>query len=127
MNIILNALILIGLSHQFGANAENNRMPEKQTLTQAGQMISLRLVVGEPVRIFVVGKEEAKIDLDSLKLTVRRLSPYPAQVLSLSQKGDVFTITEPVNLETENLLEVTTKVKNKTEKFKFKVYQAPLR
>jgi hypothetical protein len=90
-------------------------------LRQDGQLVSIRIAVGEPIRIYVVGREEAKLDLKNLKLEVRRISPYPGTVLNLTREKDHYVITDKVDLDRENEIELTTKVKDKTESLKFKI------
>jgi hypothetical protein len=86
-----------------------------------GQLVSVRLVVGEPIRIFVVGREEAKLNLSDMTLTVKRLSPYPGKILKIDQNNNYISISDPVDLKKFTDIEVTTKVKNKSETFRFKV------
>lgn len=63
---------------------------DTDTWRAEGEMLSLRVSKGNPWRIFVVGREEAKIDPASLKLTVRRLKPYPGRVIAVDRKGEHF-------------------------------------
>jgi hypothetical protein len=99
-------------------NLDHRGQPE---FRQEGQLVSVRIVKGEPVRIFVVGREEAKLDMSSLKLTVRRIHPYPGKVLSINRKNDYFVISEPIDFQKTTDLEVTTKVKDKSETLQFKL------
>lgn len=94
---------------------------ESDSIRQQGQLVSIQLILGEPVRIFVVGREEAKIDLNDLSLTVRRLKPYPGKILSVDRYDNYFAISEPVDLKKLTVLEVTTRVKNKSEALQFKI------
>jgi hypothetical protein len=94
-----------------------------RNLKQEGQMLSIRIVPGEPLKIFVLGREEAKADLTNLKLTIRRMKPYPAKTLSLSKSGDYFIVNEK-NLKGPLELEVNATVKEeKAEKFYFNLDQ----
>ncbi len=90
-------------------------------LKQEGQLVSIRIVKGEPLRIFVIGKEEAKLDLSSLELTVRRLKPYPGRTLTTSLQDGYFIISEPSDLKETTDIAVTTKIKNKSETLRFKI------
>lgn len=94
---------------------------DPQVFGQEGRLVSIRVVVGEPTRIFVLGKEEAKLDLDNLELRVRRLQPYPAKVLQTSRSGDFFVLDEPLDLNKPTALEVTTKLKAKKETVRIKI------
>jgi hypothetical protein len=90
-------------------------------LKQEGQLVTVRVVIGEPLRIFVVGREEAKFDFSELKLIVKRMNPYPSKVLSLTKTGDYFTAPEAMNIHGSTDLEIKTTVKNKEETFRFKL------
>ena len=85
------------------------------TLKQQGKLFTIQVVRGEPIRFFVVGREEAKLDLASMALTARRLEPYPGQVMSLDRRNDYFVPTDPKALENATVLEVTAKTKTKSE------------
>lgn len=91
------------------------------TVRQEGRLLSLRLVLGEPVKLFVIGKEEAKLDLSTLKLTVRRLKPYPGKILSLNKYGDYYEIEKPMLMGAKSEIEVVTNLKGKKETFHFRV------
>lgn len=95
--------------------------PNSTVMKRQGQLVSIELVLGEPLRIFVVGREEAKVDLSDLTITVRRLKPYPGKVLSIDKFNNYYTISEPVDLKKPTDLEVTTKVKGKSETLHFKI------
>lgn len=114
------ALICVFIS-QFVFAQGNFEDLSRPDIKKEGQLVSVRIVIGEPVRIFVVGKEEAKLDWSDLKLTVRRLKPYPGKILSTNQKNGYFVISEPIDLQKGTDLEVTTKIKDKTETLHFKI------
>jgi hypothetical protein len=87
-----------------------------------GQLFTIRLVPGEPISFMVAGREEGKFDLSNFKLTVRRLTPYPAQELQVTKNGDVYSVLDPSDKTSPQELEVNATVKgSKTEKFKFKI------
>lgn len=100
--------------------------PNVNVMRRQGQLVSVELVIGEPLKIFVVGREEAKIDLSDLILTVRRLKPYPGKVLRLDKTNNYFTVSEPLDAKKPLDLEVTTKVKGKSETLHFNI-GTPLR
>jgi hypothetical protein len=95
--------------------------PDLKMLKQEGQLVSIQIVIGEPLRIFVVGREEAKFDFSELKLTVKRINPYPGKMLSLTKNGDYYAISESLNFKYPTDLEIKTVVKNKEETFHFKI------
>jgi hypothetical protein len=94
---------------------------DPNVMRASGNIVSLRLVLGEPIKLFVVGREEAKLDLSQLSLTVRRLSPYPGTNLKLNRLGDYFVLADSPELNQTTNIEVTAQVKNKIEKFQFKI------
>lgn len=76
----------------FLANADDQRDTQFKNSRQDGQIFSIRIVRGQPLRIFVLGREEAKVNLSDLKLTVKRLKPYPSQTLTLAKDGESFIV-----------------------------------
>ncbi len=97
--------------------------PDTRSLRQDGQLFSIQLVLGEPMRFFVVGKEEAKLDLSEVKMTVRRLKPYPGKVITLDYENGYFVSTKPDAIKGATAIEVTTQAKTKTDKVQFKLEQ----
>lgn len=93
-----------------------------ETMQKQGRLMTVSLTVGNPIRIFVTGREEAKLDLSKMKLTVRRLHPYPQQELKVNRDGSFYTV---INREAETHpfreLEVTTSIYKTSETFKFKI------
>ncbi len=125
---ILSVLILIVFQFvTFNTSAQNrpgySTEPGLREFTQNGELVSIRIVIGEPLRIFVVGKEEAKLNLSDLQLTVRRLKPYPGQTLTTNLKDDHFIVSEPGEFKETTDLAITTKIKNKSETLNFKINQ----
>lgn len=99
-------------------------IPNQETLDQIkqeGQFFSIHITKGDPVRIFIIGKEEAKLDLEKLTITVRRLKPYPEKILTVDRHNNFFQINDRKEFNKTTDLEVTTKVENKDEIFKFKI------
>ncbi|MBX3017075.1 MAG: hypothetical protein KF767_04230 [Bdellovibrionaceae bacterium] len=83
-------LFLLCGSLNSGASELERTWKETATWRADGEMLSVRLSRGKPWRIFVVGREEAKIDPATLKLTVRRLKPYPGEMIVVDRKGTHF-------------------------------------
>ena len=79
-HLLILALLMPQMAYAQSYTSDLN-LPELSTLKQEGQLLSIRIRLGEPLRIFVVGREEAKLDLSDLKLTVKRLEPYPVHTL----------------------------------------------
>lgn len=114
-----------------------NKMPDPtlsdvQILTQQGSLASVKVVVGEPIKIFVFGREEAQLDFSNLKINgdfdssglsiqVKKIRPSSKSILTLVKHDDHLTVTDPEQKNKPYELEVTTKVDNKPEHFKFKI------
>lgn len=94
-------------------------------LKNQGGLLSLRISTTEPVKIYVVGKEEAQLDLSQLKLKVRRLEPYPAADIAIDQQTGYFTLKSSLQELKGAHLEVTTEHQDKTEVFKLKMKTSP--
>ena len=94
--------------------------PSANPLKQEGQLVSVRIAIGEPIKIYVVGKEEARLDLSRLKLVVRRLTPYPGKSLQIVQHENYFTVSETLKDDPMDL-EIKAKINNKQETFRFKI------
>ena len=103
--------------------AENPLQSQSDLLRQEGRLVSVQLTRGEPLKILVVGREEAKLDLSKMKLVVRRLQPFPEKNLRLEKQGENFLVLDPVKGDAD--LEVTTELKGSTESFRFKVKAKP--
>lgn len=126
-NFLLNVLIVISIIlislisfHTFAADVETIPFKEyKDEMRKEGQFFSVHFSVGSPIRIFVVGKEEAKLDLSKLELTVRRLNPYPGKVLKADRYDHYFIVNEAKPVAQDSEFEITVKSKTSDEKFKF--------
>lgn len=119
-------LLLICLSVQAGPGIPKEIELGKETvLSNQGGLVNLRISTSGPMKIYVVGREEARFDFSKMKLKVRRLEPYPAQDLQVDQKTGYFVL-KPSLKELEGAqLEVTTEVGEQTEVFKLKLKTSP--
>ncbi len=88
-----------------------------------GQLITIQISRGNPIRIFVVGREEAKIDPTTMSLTVRRVKPYPAKILSVDKFNNYFVISDSQEFKKSKEIEIITKVKGSDETFRFELKQ----
>ncbi len=109
--------ILFAQAPMNGSNAIDGEFSQK------GQLVSIRLVPGKPVRLFVVGKEEARMDLSTLKVTVWRISKDRKDFVPVKQEDGYFTFQPSVTSAGPMELEVNAKPKAglKDETFRFKV------
>lgn len=129
-NVLLNGLIIISalipfwLLFSFVAGAESIPFREyKDDMRKEGQFLSVHLSVGSPIRIFVVGKEEAKVDLSKLKLTVKRLNPYPGKILKTDLRDHYYMVNDSEPMAQGAELEITLKSNTTDEKFRFNLKQ----
>lgn len=97
------------------------RPDNSSVLKQQGKLFTIQIVPGEPIRFFVVGKEEAKLDLSKLAVTVRRVEPYPGKILSLDRQNDYFVSENSSELKDATAIEVTAKIKAKAETIRFQL------
>lgn len=120
--VIVLMLFLSSQTLYSDQRAEDPERSSAEVMMKEGRLMSVSLTLGNPIRIFVTGREEAKLDLSKMKLTVRRLQPYPAQELKVNKDGNFYTI---VNRDLKNNafqeLEVTTSVYKASESFNFKI------
>jgi len=88
-------------------------------LKQEGRLVSVSLSLGEPLKIFVVGREEAQIDLSQMKLKIRKIKNGTSSDVGLQKHDGYYTLSEPLELPAE--LDVQTRLKTNTENFHFKI------
>ncbi len=121
MNFVLHILFLVVCSTAMSFPDDPADTPKYLDYSKQGNLVSVRIVMGEPIRIFVVGREEAKLDLSKLKLKVRRLDPYPGKILKMNQSTGFYTISEPIDLKQPLNLEVTADINDKSETLRFNI------
>ena len=99
-------------------------VPNQETLEklkQEGQFFSIQITKDDPIRIFVVGREEAKFDPKKLSLTVRRLKPYPGKLLTVDRFDNYFLVNDTKEFKKTTDLEIITKIDNKKDVFTIKL------
>lgn len=125
----MHKITLLVLAIFMGASGWGQNTPvepmQKTTdiLRQEGRLFSVKIVRGQPLKIFVVGREEANLDLSKMKLVVRRLQPAPEKNLHLEKQGESFLVKDSLNVDSD--IEVTTELKGTSEIFRFKVKAKP--
>lgn len=120
--VIVVMLSLLGHGLQADQRSEDPERSSAEVMMKEGRLMSVSLTLGNPIRIFVTGREEAKLDLSKMKLTVRRLHPYPQQELKVNKDGNFYTVVNR-DLQSNALqeIEVTTSVYKASESFNFKI------
>ncbi len=106
--ICLVSAVSIMTNLAFAQNETDPLASPSQQWRKQGQLVSIQIVKGNPVRIFVVGREEAKLDLSNLKLTVKRLKPYPGKVLTVDRAQNYFVIPNTNEFNKVKDLEIQT-------------------
>lgn len=118
------------------ANGQETPIPlqsEVQILTEPRNLLSLKIVKGEPIKLYVLGAKKAELHLSALNyktqfnpsdLSViihRTDSNQTSQPIKIERKSDHFIIVDPIIIEENSILELEAKTKNKKEVFKFKL------
>lgn len=99
-----------------------NTDPQQETLQKEGQLLSMKLVLGEPLRLYVAGKEHGKIDLSKLKLKIRRIpSRAGSSELMYSRLENHIEIPATLDSEKATNIEVTAELEEKKEKVTFTI------
>lgn len=117
---ILALSILNDDLNQFQVSAKPVTQDNIDQLKKEGQFFTIRISAGEPVRIYVLGKEEGKFDPSKLSLTIRRLKPYPGKDLAVDRFDNYFLVYDSKEFKKSTDLEITTKMQDTDEVFKFK-------
>lgn len=105
---------------------------EFEALSQQGSLFALKVVKGQPIKIFVIGREEAEIDLSkielaadldisNLSLSIRQTNPKPGKILKIKRIENHFEIAEPIAPKNDLVIEIQDTKKDKKETFKIKM------
>ena len=79
LSIFVVSIFLVTLGSNLAA-ADGSRIDDamgfKNQWRREGQFFNLVISKSNPIRIFVEGKEQVKIDLSKFKITVRMMNPH---------------------------------------------------
>ena len=125
MNII-GAILFCVLAGSAVAQVPDLNDTPAETVIKDGRYFTVTLFLGHPMRIFVAGKERAKLDLSKLKLEVNRVPADGSEKLEVNRDGNYYVIkdTGPLSLSgagTVKTIEVKTTLPKKSETFQFKL------
>jgi hypothetical protein len=120
VRIFISALMLLAMTRMTYGGDFGSDDPTLVNIKQEGQLVTVRIVRGEPLRIFVLGREEAKVNMSDLAVTVRRLKPYPGKILSLTKDGNFYTVKDPSDRSLSDI-EIKAKARNGEETFYFHI------
>lgn len=109
---------------------------EFSVISQQGSLFSLKVVPGNPIKIFVLGRESAEIDISNidlsaeldvsdLSISIRQVGKTNGPFLKIKKVKKHFELVEPLKMSTETVLEMKAQQKDKEETFKVKI--APLK
>lgn len=91
-------------------------------LQREGRYVNVTLQLGDPIKIFISGKERARFSLADLKLEIKTLSNDGWEEIRINKYGNYYSIGASQDKTPSGILEVRTTLKNKkTESFKFKL------
>lgn len=130
MKVVILLFLMLGTAQ--ADNLRNPFMSDTEIISQQGSLVKVSVARGEPIKIFVFGRKEAEIDLSTsqwdlefnpndLSIGVKRVGPKFSKILKVERQKNHFVIANPETDEKVYTLEVTTDVKGKKEKFKFKI------
>ena len=92
-----------------------------EAITRTGRYVTVTLFPGNPIKIFVAGKERLRLNLSDLKLEVSSL-PNQQERLEVNRDGNYFVVKNSESLPEMKMLEVRTTLKRKkSETFKFRL------
>jgi hypothetical protein len=94
--------------------------PESEVFVQKGRYVTVTLMAGNPIKIFVAGKERAALSDSELKLEASSGN----EQLKLSRSGEYYVIDKPPEFSsTPRIIEVRTRLNRtkKSENFRFKL------
>lgn len=127
-NFFYFTLLLLFSNAQSGAP----NLSDVETISRQGNLFSIQIVKGEPIRIYVVGKERAQLDLSTIavdlsldpsdmSVAVKPKKVKSSRLLKLTQQNNYFIMENPADGDRVYKLEVKSKSDGKTETFNFKL------
>lgn len=120
--------------------AQTNGLPKTdfEVIREQGSLFSLKLVPGQPLKIYILGREEAEVDLSkakfaaevdlsNLSVSVKQTNPNPGKILKIKRFENHYIVDDPLQLT--NGMELHLQIKDKKDKqphsFKVKVKELP--
>jgi hypothetical protein len=98
-----------------------------ETFQREGRYTKVTIMMGDPIKIFVAGKERMRIGASDLKLEVRKPAQAQWEELKLNESGNYYSVKNPAEEGVPQLLEVRTTLmkKKKSETFSVPVNPKP--
>jgi len=93
-----------------------------EQLQKQGRYVNVTLQMGNPLKIFVAGKERARLSLSDVKMEIKTISNSGWQEIQLNKYGNYYSASVGADQTAGGTLEVRTTLKNKkSESFKFNI------
>jgi hypothetical protein len=120
--------------------AQSNIPPKTdfEVIREQGSLFSLKVVPGKPIKFFIVGREEAELDLSktkwsadvdlaNLSVSVKQTNPNTGKILKIKRFENHYIVDDPLELTngTELRLQIKDKKDKEPQSFKVKVRQLP--
>ena len=90
-------------------------------IRQNGKLVDIQVYKSDPIRIFVIGKNKRKLDMNDVSLVVKNKTTKVPKTMKLDRETNHFIIDEEVDLRNPLNLEITTKMDNRSETLDLKV------
>ncbi|MBY0385915.1 hypothetical protein K2X05_12220 [bacterium] len=127
---MLHFLICVFL---ISAQPTNPAQTDIEVIREQGSLLNIKFVPGKPIKFFIVGREEAEIDLSktkwkadvdfsNLSVSLKQTNPNPGKVLKIKRFENHYIVDDPLQLNHGTELQVDIDHKDKTHHtFKVKV------
>lgn len=119
-------ILLVGMCYLTAwAQARGDVMTAEETFRREGQFVNITVKMGSPIKIFVAGKERARIKAKDLKFEVKPSNASEWEELKLNERGNYYSVKNLGESKKLKLLEVRATVKKKSETFSIPVNLKP--
>lgn len=132
--IMLHFLVSIFL---ISAQPANPAQTDIEVIREQGSLLNIKFVPGKPIKIFIVGREEAEVDLSqtkwkadvdfsNLSVSLKQTNPNPGKILKIKRFENHYIVDDPLQLTNGTELRLDIDDKNKKHHtFKVKVKEKP--
>ncbi len=108
-----------------------------EVVNEQGSLFAVKFVPGQPIKFYIVGREEAELDLSktkwaadldpsSLSVNLRQTNPKPGKILKIKRLENHYIVDDPLALTNGTELHLRFQDKNKQDhSFKVKVKNLP--
>jgi hypothetical protein len=108
-----------------------------EVIREQGSLLNIKFVPGKPIKIFIVGREEAEVDLSqtkwkadvdfsNLSVSLKQTNTNPGKILKIKRFENHYIVDDPLQLTNGTELRLQIDEKNKKpHTFKVKVKALP--